>query len=261
MNYWVQRNLKSQNKLSDKTVKSIEKQLRKYYGTSAEKILGQFEKTYNKLISSIDEGKKPTPADLYKLDAYWKMQGQVREELQKLGEKQVVALTKAFEMNFFEVYYSLNLPNNEVGEAFSMIDNAMVHQMINSIWCADGKSWSQRIWENNDLLMATLNDELIHCVAAGKKTTELKQLLQNRFNVSYGRADALVRTEIAHIQTQAAQKRYEDYGIKEVQVWADEDERRCPVCGKLHEKKYPIGAAMPIPAHPRCRCTIVPVVE
>jgi SPP1 gp7 family putative phage head morphogenesis protein len=137
----------------------------------------------------------------------------------------------------------------------------MAQQMINQIWCADGKSWSQRIWENTELLAETLNEELIHCVVSGKKTTDLKNLLQERFNVSYARADMLVRTELAHIQTQAAQKRYEDYGVQEVEIWADEDERRCDVCGDLHEKKYPMGARVPIPAHPNCRCCIVPVVE
>jgi SPP1 gp7 family putative phage head morphogenesis protein len=106
-----------------------------------------------------------------------------------------------------------------------------------------------------------LNEGLIHIVASGKKNTELKQLLQERFGVSYSRADALVRTEVAHIQTQAAQKRYEDYGVKMVEVWADLDERRCDVCGKLHQTKHPINGAMPIPAHTNCRCCIVPVVE
>jgi SPP1 gp7 family putative phage head morphogenesis protein len=82
-----------------------------------------------------------------------------------------------------------------------------------------------------------------------------------RFNVSFSRADALARTELAHIQTQAARQRYEDTGIEYVEIWADKDERRCEVCGKLHKKRYPVGATMPIPAHPRCRCCIVPVVE
>ena len=137
----------------------------------------------------------------------------------------------------------------------------IIQEMINQIWCADGKSWSERIWENAERLAETLNEQLIHCVATGKKTTDLKNLLQERFGVSYSRADALVRTEIAHIQTQAAQKRYEDYGIQEVEIWADEDERRCEVCGELHRKKYPMGAQVPIPAHPRCRCCIIPVVD
>ena len=125
---------------------------------------------------------------------------------------------------------------------------------------ADGKSWSQRIWENTERLAAELNEGLIHCVATGKKTTELKNILQERFGVSYSRADALVRTEMAHIQTQAAQKRYEDAGVLEVEVWAPKDERQCEVCGELHMKRFPANGPMPIPAHPRCRCCVLPVV-
>lgn len=257
-NYWAERIAKEQTKLSDKSIKQIEKQLKKYYGSSMKKILGQFEQTYNKLLSNMAEGKQPTPADLYKLDKYWEAQAQLRHELQKLGDKQISSLSKIFEINFFDIYYSFGIPGEE---AFNTIDIAVVEQLINSIWVADGKSWSQRIWENTELLAETLNEELIHCVAAGKKTTELKQLLQERFNVSYSRADALARTEIAHIQTQAAQKRYEDYGIQEVEVWVDEDERTCPICAKMEGKRYLVTDRMPVPFHPRCRCCMVPVVE
>jgi hypothetical protein len=66
---------------------------------------------------------------------------------------------------------------------------------------------------------------------------------------------------MAHIQTQAAKQRYSDAGVLEVEVWADYDERRCDVCGKLHKTKHPINGTMPIPAHPRCRCCILPVVD
>lgn len=258
MSYWQDRMAQSQTKLTNKSAKQIEKQMKKYYGDAMKRTIADFEATYNKLLQAVGEGKEPTPADLYKLDKYWQMQGQLRQELQKLGDKQTAALSKAFEENFFEVYYSIGIQGLE---AFNTIDSEIVQQLINQVWVADGKSWSQRIWENTELLASTLNDELVACVAAGKKTTDLKNMLQERFNVSYGRADALVRTELAHIQTQAAQKRYEDYGIKEMEVWADEDERRCKVCGKLHQKRYPIGSVPPIPAHPRCRCCIVPVVE
>lgn len=248
----------NQTKLSNKSAKQIETQMRKYYATTMKRTLKDFEATYNKLLAATEEGREPTPADLYKLDTYWQMQGQLRQELRKLGEKQIVALSKAFELNYFDVYYSIGIPGMK---SFNTIDKEMVQQMINQIWVADGKSWSQRIWENTELLASTLNDELIACVVGGKKTSQLKQALQERFNVSYGRADMLARTELAHIQTQAAKQRYEDYGIQEVEVWADEDERRCEVCGKLHKKRYPIGATPPVPAHPRCRCCIVPVVE
>lgn len=258
MAYWQDRMAKAQNVLTAKRVKEIEKQIKKYYSKSMERVIEDFEATYNKILIRQAEGKEVTPADLYRLDSYWKMQGKLKLELQKMGDKQISAMSKIFELQFFDIYYSIAL---ETDAAFGTISTEAVTQMINQIWCADGKSWSQRIWENTELLADTLNEGLIHCVATGKKASELKKVLQERFDVSYSRADALVRTEMAHIQTQAAQKRYEDYGIKEMMIWADKDERRCEVCGELHEKKYAAGSHIPIPAHPRCRCCVIPVVE
>lgn len=258
MGYWEDRQAENLAKVSNKSIGAIDKQMRKYYAQTMEQVISDFEATYNKLLLTVEDGKEPTPADLYKLDKYWKLQAQCRDELEKLGDKQIALLSKQFEANWFEIYYSIDI---EGATAFSTVDKSMVQQMINQIWTADGKSWSSRIWENTSRLQATLNEELIHIVAAGKQPRELKQLLQERFNVSYSRADALVRTEVAHIQTQAARKRYEDYGVAEVEIWADKDERLCEVCGKLHKKRYPVGAAIPIPAHPRCRCSILPVIE
>lgn len=258
--YWYERNIRAQQKLSDKQIKDIEKQMRVYYGRASQKILDEFEKTYNKILLTIQEDKTPTPADLYKLDKYWQMQAQIKKELQKLGDRQINALSKAFEVLFYEAYTTLELPVVKE-QTFTSIDKSMIAQLINTIWVADGKSWSDRVWENTDKLQQALNDNLLHCVITGKKTSELKKLLQAQFNVSYSRADALVRTEMAHIQTQAAQQRYEDYGIKEVEVWADEDERRCEKCGKLHEKRFKITDKMPVPVHTNCRCSIIPVIE
>lgn len=257
MSYWQDRMAASQAKLTEKSIRQTEKQIKKYYADAMEKTIADFEATYNKILAATEEGRQPTPADLYKLDKYWQTQAQLKAELQKLGDKQIVLLSKQFELNFFEIYYSIGLPGSE---AFNTLDVEVVQQMINQIWVADGKSWSQRIWQNNELLAATLNEELIHCVATGKKTTQLKKILQERFSVSYTNADMLVRTEMAHIQTQAAKKRYEDAGVLEVEIWAPKDERQCEVCGELHQKKYPMGAAVPIPAHPRCRCCVLPVI-
>lgn len=257
-NYWQDRYAKAQTNLTKKTTKQVEKQMRKYYSTTMKQVIKDFEDTYIKLLDTIEEGRTPTPADLYKLDKYWQMQAQLREKLQRLGDRQISALSKAFEMNFFDVYYSVAIPG---ADAFNTIDDSMVEQLINRVWVADGKSWSERIWNDTELLAETLNEELVNCVVSGKKTSDLKKMLMNRFSVSYSRADALARTELAHIQTEAAKQRYKDYGVKQVEIWADEDERRCEICGKLHQTKYAVGAPVPIPAHPRCRCCIVPVVE
>lgn len=256
--YWAERAAKAQTALTDKNIKEIEKQMKLYYMSSMKKTLGDFENTYYKILQSITDEKEITPADLYKLDAYWQLQAQLKAELQKLGDKEVEYLTKRFVKQFEGVYETLAIP----GEAmFNTLDKSVVEQMINSIWVADGKSWSERIWLNTEKLADALNENLIYCLTTGKKPGQLKKLLQTQFNVSYGRADALVRTELAHIQTQAAQKRYTDYGIQEVEVLVDEDERTCPECAKLEGKRYPVNAVMPVPIHPRCRCCMIPVVE
>lgn len=258
MSYWQDRQAKAQAALTNKSIKETEAQLKKYYKKSMEKVIGQFEITYNKLLLSIENGKEPTPADLYKLDTYWQMEGQLKNELQKLGDKQAALYSKKFEEQYIHIYQAMALKDDDF---FNEISTETAQQMINQIWCADGKSWSQRIWTNTEKLQEALNENLIDCVLTGKKTTQLKKLLQEQFLVSYGRADSIVRTEMAHIQTQAARQRYLDYGIEEVEVIADWDERRCPICADLHHTIHPIGGEMPVPAHPRCRCCIVPVVR
>ena len=258
MNYWQERMANAQKAISTKTTKQIEKQLRKYYAAAAKRTIEDFESTYNKLLAQKADGKDITPADLYRLDKYWEAQRQLRQQLQKLGEKKISLLTKYFELNFFDIYHSIAIPGLK---AFNTIDDKLVNQLINSVWVADGRNFSQRVWNNIDRLVETLNEQLIYTVVTGKKTTELKNLLQERFNISYRRADTLVRTELAHIQTEAAKKRYEDYGIQYIEVLVDADDRTCDECKALIGKKFPIHEAPPLPVHPNERCAIIPVID
>ena len=257
MNYWAKRIANNQQKIEGKTIKEINKQLQKYYGKASERVIRDFESTYNKLLATIEEGREPTPADLYKLDKYWQAQAQMRKELQKLGDRQISTLSKAFEVNFFEVYYSIALPGEPL---FNTIEKDAVLQLINGIWVADGKTWSQRVWDNTERLAQTLNDELINIVATGKKDSELKKVLQERFGVSYHRAETLVRTEVAHIQTEAAKQRYTDYGVEYVEVLVDPDDRTCELCKALQGKKWKTTETPPLPVHPNERCCLVPVI-
>ena len=257
-NYWAKRTANAQNHLTDLHRKQIDTQMRKHYQRLSKQVIEDFENTYNKLLATVAAGQKPTPADLYKMDKYWSMLGQLEDNLSKLGRRQIKDLTKSFRRQYWDMYNSLEIKGAKL---FSTIDDKAIEQVISQIWCADGKSWSQRIWENTKLLKETLNEGLVHCVATGKKPTQLKRLLMERFSVAYSRADVLVRTEMAHIQTQAAQQRYKDYGIQEMEVWVDEDERTCPICAKNEGKIYPVNAKMPVPFHPRCRCCMIPVIK
>ena len=104
MAYWQDRMADSLNRVSNKSIKQIEKQLKKYYRTAMNRAIADFEAVYDKLLATVEEGKQITPADLYLLDKYWKAQGQLKNELQKLGDKQAALLSEKFETNFFEVF-------------------------------------------------------------------------------------------------------------------------------------------------------------
>jgi SPP1 gp7 family putative phage head morphogenesis protein len=258
MAYWQDRMSAAQNALLGKTRREIDRKLRKYYVRVSKQLIKDYEDLYDKILLKKAAGEAISPATLYQMDKFWSLQAQTRQRLNKLGAFQQALYSKVFEIFYHSSYNAISLKGLDT---FKTLDDGAVKQVLERIWTADGKSWSTRIWNNTALLQQTLEDGLIECVAAGKKTSQLKKVLQNRFGVSYNRADALVRTELAHIQTEAAKQRYSDYGIEQVEIWADPDERTCEVCGKLHKKKYPVGANVPIPAHPRCRCCIVPVVD
>lgn len=257
--YWKDRHIAAQAALTDKSIDEVEKQLKKYYSHSMRVIMNKFENTYIRIVdSAMNEGREPTPADLYKLDAYWKLQGELAQELEKLGAKQEKLYSINFMKEWERIYRNVAITGDD---SYTSIDKSAALQMINEIWCADGKSWSSRVWDNTKLLREELNEGLTEAVVAGVNPDKLKARLMERFNVSYGRADSLVRTEMTHIQTKAAEQRYKDAGIKQVQIWAKEDERTCDICGELHENYYFIGERIPVPAHPKCRCCIVPVID
>ena len=270
--YWKKRMLDAQQKWTDKDIDAINKQLLHYFRVASSSIIKEFEAVYDKVLAQAEEGKPITPADLYKLDRYYQMNAQLEKVLQNLGDKTSELLEKKFEQEYKHIYSSL--ATDEDGKAvkasisdkaFSTVDKEVAKQVANQIWCADGKNWSQRIWKNLNNLQQTLNDGLIECVVTGKKTSELKKRLMERFNVTYNQAENLVRTEMAHIETQAALDRYKEHGRDKIRIIVDPDERTCDVCAKWDDKIVDVsdahtGKNCP-PFHPRCRCTIAAVVE
>ena len=175
--YWEKRMLDAQKKWTDKDIDAINKQLLHYFRVASSSIIKEFEAVYDKVLAQAEEGKPITPADLYKLDRYYQMNAQLEKVLQNLGDKTSELLEKKFEQEYKHIYSSLatdedgkTIKASISDKAFSTVDKEVAKQVANQIWCADGKSWSQRIWKNINNLQQTLNDGLIECVVTGKKT-------------------------------------------------------------------------------------------
>lgn len=262
--YWAERQVRAQDRLQKKTEKEIQKQLNKYYVQCMKQVLADFEATYNKLLVTVKDGKEPTVADLYSLDKYWQMQIRLTQLCQELGNKEVALLSKKFMEQYEEAYLDASLPSSK---EFTEVSTSQAEQMIKNNWAGDGKDFSQRIWNNTNALVQTLNEQLISCVTTGRSTADLRKKLIERFNVSRSAANRVIRTETCRIQTEAAAKRYEDDGIERYRIRGRE-EGKCghkPDCHDmdgeifyLSEKK--VGVNCP-PFHPNCRCRIMPVVS
>lgn len=260
--YWLKRQAETASALTTKSINETNVQRTKYYRDAMRRIISDFEKTYNKVITAFGQDKQVTPADLYKLDRYWKMQAEMREELKKLGDKESALLSEKFERHWKDIYESAALPSEDNFVKYSSRNAA---GMINEIWCADGKNWSQRVWHNVGKLQEELNSSLLDCVISGKTTKELKQKLQKDFGVSYNRAKSIVNTEMAHIQTQSAAQRYKDSGVEYYEFLADTDKSTCDICAALDGKRFKLIEMKPgenaPPMHPNDRCCIIPVIE
>ena len=262
--YWAKRQADAQDNLTRANVEDTEKQLRTYYTDAMHSAIIAFEDTYLHFLERSEEGKR-TPADLYKLDKYWATVAQLNVTLKELGDKQAELMAEKFVQEWQEVYESTAATSQS---SFKTANLDMAEQMVNQVWCADGKSWSERVWGNTEALKAALQEGLIECVVTGKKASDLKKRLQDEFGASYRQADMLVRTEMQHIQTTAAKQRYEDDGITKYEFLGREETHGCshsPSCHDLdgqvfYMKDMKIGRNAP-PIHPNCRCSIVPVVD
>jgi len=81
-----------------------------------------------------------------------------------------------------------------------------------------------------------------------------------RSDASAQRAETIVRTEVMRATNAGVTDRYVEAGVDVVEWVTCGDSRACSRCMDLDGRRFPIGDAPPRPLHPRCRCTVVPVI-
>ena len=71
----------------------------------------------------------------------------------------------------------------------------------------------------------------------------------------------IARSESTRMASLGAEKNFKDKGVEKYAWVASVGARTCPVCDSLHGRTFNVGAGLSKPpAHPNCRCTIVPVI-
>jgi SPP1 gp7 family putative phage head morphogenesis protein len=144
----------------------------------------------------------------------------------------------------------------------------------------DARAWAQNhigtlIGGIDETTMARTRSAVAEWIQNGEPLPKLIEDLEPIFGAQ--RAQLIASTEVTRAYAEANQRVYREAGIRYMEWRAAADELMCPICGALNGQivgiddkfdgaldeeiraQFRVNFAIP-PAHPRCRCWIVPVV-
>lgn len=167
------------------------------------------------------------------------------------------AYTSEYYHNTYEMQRAAGkfTPMQEIPE--DIINAALSHP-----WAADGREWSERIWDNREQVTREMQGELVRSIIQGKGAYESSLRLAQKMGTGQYQAVRLLQTEATYITTMADVDSFGAMGVEKVQYVATLEAHTCGTCGGLDDKVMNRKDAVPgvtaPPMHPNCRCTLVP---
>ena len=256
--YWLNRQQDLYKALSTQADKELAKQYLLAQQQTKQAIL----ELYDEIEASIKD-KTILASDFYKYNRYWVLLDTLNRQAEKIGVKEI----QITETKLKDMYNKSGLiVGKSVGFNGDFANTKDLDKIINSVWCADGKTWSARVWANKSAMINSLEKGLFDCIARGVGKDEVVKQLRRDYDVAYHQADRLVRTELSYIQNQGIKDGYIDAGIHEYEILDSQDEKReCDDCKELSGKVFKLSEAVVgenfPPIHPNCVCTILAVLQ
>lgn len=167
------------------------------------------------------------------------------------------AYTSEYYHNTYEMQRAAGkfTPMQEIPE--DIINAALSHP-----WAADGREWSERIWDNREQVTREMQGELVRSIIQGKGAYESSIRLAQKMGTGQYQAVRLLQTEATYITTMADVDSFGSMGVEKVQYVATLEAHTCGTCGGLDDKVMNRKDAVPgvtaPPMHPNCRCTLIP---
>lgn len=246
MSYWQERTLRNEAK-AHKLADSYSKRIKSLHNQQYRKLNAYLDS----LMKEVENGGILSRSELWRSKKYIDLINAIAETEQIIATEEV-KLTQACLERVFE--QTVGSCMKDFGSTFSnAITERLEAQVINSTWC--GTDFSARIWHNANALAARLENDMREMILSGK---DIHKQLMRDMSVSYHEADRLIRTESAHIYTEASKTAYREANIQKVEWLAEAD--ACEICDSYNGKQWPIDEAPMLPVHPNCRCCLLPVV-
>lgn len=144
-------------------------------------------------------------------------------------------------------------------------ENADVINLFVGVPWANGKDFSQIIWDNADKLINYLKYDFASSIARGDSYQKLTATLQNRFlTVNKNDAYRLLYTEGTYVMAESTMQPFKE-DFEQYKVSTAADGKVCSKCADISHQVFYIkdrtpGVNFP-PLHPWCRCTFEIYVE
>ena len=156
-----------------------------------------------------------------------------------------------------------------VGWEIGQVDNRKLEKLISKPWAADGKNFSDRIWNSKSQMVNELHQQLTRTCLLGKTPDdaikEMSKFVDKKFKNAKVQAGRLVMTEQAYFHSVSQKDAFNDLDVEEFEVVATLDSHTSEVCQEMDGKHFPMkdyepGVTAP-PFHVWCRSVTVPFFD
>ena len=304
-NYWAKR-FEEEEKQRNISNKAYAKEIEKQYKIAENKIKSDIEKWYiriadNNQISLADAKKLLTKDELkefkWTLAEYtqkaksgaWKkelenvsarvhiqrleaLQLQVQNSIEILRNKENEMLEDYLIKNYEDTYYhslyeiskGLNLKTS-----FATLDKNKINQVIGKPWLSDGKTFSDRIWQDKEQLINTLRTKITQSFITGSTLDEavedISKFVSDKIKNKEYVARRLLETESAAYASKAQIEAFKSIDVEKYEIVATLDLHTSEICQEMDGKVFKlsdqeVGVTVP-PFHCHCRSVIAPYFD
>ncbi len=196
------------------------------------------------------------------------LQLQLQQHVEKLYGGQIEGFEQLIKETYQTQYYQTAFEVQkafEIGFTLQALDETKLTKIISKPWTADGRTFSQKIWRDRNMLLDTLHTELIQSMARGEAPNRMISAITRKMNTSRSNAARLVMTESAFFSAVAQKDVYQELDIERYEIIATLDHKTSSICqsmdGKVFKQEDFEPGVTANPFHPRCRTTTAPYFE
>lgn len=193
---------------------------------------------------------------------------QMQQQAENVAAREVDGLDRLARKVYTDGYYHTAFEVQKgigVGWDFMRLDNNKIDKLISKPWAADGKNFSQRIWQNRAQLVAELENRLTQNIIRGESPKKVIADIAGRFKVNRGKAGRLIMTESTFFASAAQKDAFSELAVEQYEIIATLDTHTSETCRHLDGKVLPMSEYKPgvtaPPFHQWCRTTTAPYFE